>query len=130
MSDIRQDNEENKLDYNYYKGALRYSIEKILTAYPNIRIVVCTPIYRSWTNADGSFKEDSNTKIDSFNKTLIDFGTSCKEVCAEYNLQCIDNYYIGMGKFTRTYYWDSDDYTHPNDNGRKLIAQHIVNELY
>ena len=130
MSDIRQDNEENKLDYNYYKGALRYSIEKILTAYPNIRIVVCTPIYRSWNNADGSFKEDSNTKIDSFNKTLIDFGTSCKEVCAEYNLQYIDNYYIGMGKFTRTHYWDSDDYTHPNENGRKLIAQHIVHKLY
>lgn len=130
MSDIKQDNELNKYDIEYYKGSLRYSIEKILSAYPNIRIIVCTPIYRSWNNADGTFKEDSNTKIDSWRKTLIDFGTSCKEVCAEYNLQCIDNYYIGMGKFTRTYYWDTTDYTHPNVKGLKLIARHISHELY
>lgn len=46
------DNEENNLDINTFAGALRYSIETLLTAYPNLRILIGSPIFRLWLNED------------------------------------------------------------------------------
>lgn len=48
------DNSEDTLDYTTICGALRYSIEMLLTAYPNLRIFISLPVYRYWSNDDGS----------------------------------------------------------------------------
>lgn len=128
-SGILLDNPNNPYDTTKYKGALRYSIETLLTAFPNLRIFVCTPTYRFWMNGQGEFEEDSNTK--QFDGgTMIDFVNACEDVSKEYNIPCINNYYIGMGKYSRSYYFPADDGVHPNINGRKIIADHISNELY
>ena len=128
---------ERPLDYNddkyritTYGGALRYSLETLLSAFPNLKVFVCTPIYRYWKNTDGTFMDDSNTHQNPSGNTLTEFVEKCKNVASEYNLPCINNYNIGIGKFTKERYFNSNDSTHPNLNGRVLIADHIVKELY
>lgn len=120
-------------DKSYFADALRYSLETILTAYPNLHVFICTPIYRFWVNEQGQFVEDSNTKINiTTNTKLTDFVEKTIEVAEKYNVSCINNYAIGMNKLTRTYYYPTDpiDGTHPNPTGNKLIAAHIAKELF
>lgn len=55
------DDKENKYHTGTFGGALRYSIETISNAYPNLKIVLCTPTYRAWYDENGNFLYDSNT---------------------------------------------------------------------
>lgn len=119
----------NNFSTNHFAGALRHSIETLLGAYPNLRIFVCTPIYRFWMDSSNVFTEDSDTKAVNDIK-LIDFVAKTKEVCLEYHLPCIDNYELGMNKLNRGFYFPATDGTHPNANGKRLIAEHIAKELF
>lgn len=115
----------------YYADALRFSIETLLTAYPNLRIFICTPIYRFWMDNDGNFTEDSNTKINTTTNTkLTDFIDKTIEVAKQYGLHYINDYEIGMNKWNRSYYFPANDGTHPNPKGNKLIADNIANKIY
>lgn len=129
-ANVYLENQNDPDDTTTFIGALRYSIETLLSAFPNLKVFVCTPTYRFWFDSSYVFTEDSNTKENSRGNTLIDFCNSCKSVCREYNLPCIDNYDIGMGKYTRTHYFASNDGTHPNFKGITLIAKHIAHELW
>lgn len=121
----------------YVSDTLRYSIEKILSKYPNIRIFILTPCYRFRLNSDGDFLDDSNTwKVKSWTgdystHTLIDFVEAEKKVAKEYQLPVIDNYFdLGINKYNRTEYFPSNDGTHHNEKGRELIAKHIDKYLW
>ena len=121
----------------YTSDALRYSIEKILSKYPNIKIFVLTPCYRFRMNSTGEFLDDSNTwEVKSWTgnystHTLLDFVDAEKKVAKEYQLPVIDNYYdLGINKFNRTEYFPSTDGTHHNEKGRELIAKHIAKYLW
>lgn len=122
------DDENDKYSTSTFAGALRYSIETLLGAFPNLRIVCCGQCYRWWDNA-GVFVDDSNTH-EVGGQLLTQFVSKTEDVAKEYNLQFINNYNIGIGKFTRGYFFTGTDTTHPNDIGTKLIARHIVRELY
>lgn len=128
-AEIALDNESNLYDTSKYGGALRYSIETILSAFPNIRIFLCSQIYRFWM-ADGVFSEDSDSRTYGGQK-LTDFVAKTKEIANEYHLPFIDNYYeLGLNKFNRTVYFPATDGTHPNNTGRELIAKHIAHKLF
>lgn len=123
--------------FKYYDGALSYSIETLLTAFPHLKIFLITPHYRFRMNSDNSFLDDSNTwEVTSWvgsggNHTLIDFVNAGKAVAKEYQVPVIDNYFdLGINKFNRTQYFPSNDGTHHNQNGRDLIAEHIAHVLY
>lgn len=124
------DNEENSLDTSTLAGALRYSIETLLTAYPNLRIFIVSATYRFWKDENNEFIEDSKTYLNKHNKTLPEYNAKLKEVAEEYNLPFIDNYNIGIGKFNRYQYFPVTDGTHHQLEGRKLIASHLAKELY
>lgn len=124
------DNEENPYDTTTLGGALRYSIEKLLTAYPNLRIFVLSATYRFWKDDNNEFTEDSSTYLNKHSKTLPEYNAKLAEVASEYNLPFIDNYNIGIGKFNRYQYFPVTDGTHHNETGRKLIASHLAKELY
>lgn len=112
------------LEPTFFAGALRLSIETLLTAYPNLRIFICGQVYRFWDN------DDSDTHTVSEQK-LTDFIAKTKEVANNYHLPYIDNYYeLGINKFNRSQFFPSTDNTHPNLTGRKLIAHHIFKELF
>jgi lysophospholipase L1-like esterase len=116
-----------------FDNAYRHAIETILTAYPNIRIITATPIYR-WWQSGGVFTDDSNTHTetdyDGGTSKLTDFVEMSQTISKEYQIPCIDDYYtLGANKFTRLAYFDSTDGTHPNANGRKRIAEHLASQL-
>lgn len=124
------DNAENPKDVTTYGGALRYSLEKILNAYPNIMIYICSPIYRSWDEDNGF--EDSDTKTINGNK-LTDFVEKTKNIANEYHLPYIDNYYsLGFNKYNREMYFPVDEFgkitdgTHPTSRGMEEIAKNMA----
>lgn len=117
-------------DKTYYADALRYSIETLLTAYPNLKIFVCTQTYRFFMNASYEFVDDCTTHTNSQGKTLTDFVDKTIEVANAYNIPYIDNYHIGINKFDRSYYFYSTDSTHPMPIGNQLIAENMANKLY
>lgn len=124
------ENEDNPLDTSTFGGALRYSIEKLLTAYPNLKIFVLSAAYRFWIDDNNEFTEDSNTRVNSIGLKLSDYNAKLKEVAAEYNLPYVDDYNIGIGKFNRYQYFNANDGAHHKEEGRKLIAEHLAKELY
>ena len=128
-SNIPLDNAENPHDTTTLAGALRTSIESLLTAYPNLRIFVLSLAYRFYIDANNEYIEDSNTRTNSNNNTIPNFNAKLKEVAGEYNIPFVDNYNIGIGKFNRYQYFSVTDGTHHNETGRKLIAEHLAGAL-
>ena len=125
------DNSNNSKDINSYAGAIRYSIEKILTAYPHIKIFLCTPIYRVMLNdSTHAIEGDSDTAVNVNGKKLTDFIEKLKQVSLEYHLTYIDNYYgLGMNRTNWLYYFKNTDGTHPIITGIHLIAEHMAQVL-
>ena len=120
-----------KSDMTGFADALRYSIETLLDAFPNLRIFLCTPIYRFWMDGSYQFVDDSDTHVNpTTNKKLTDFVDKTIEVGEEYHLPVINNYEIGMNKYNRSYYFYSTDGTHPKPEGNELIADNIANKIY
>ena len=121
--------------FRFVNLSLKYSIETLLNAYPNLRIFIITPHYRFWLS-NGSFVDDSNTHevtswVNSKNYKLTDFVEAIKNVAKEYQLPVIDDYYdLGLNQFNRSVYYPSNDGTHQNVAGRKLIAKHIAHNLF
>jgi lysophospholipase L1-like esterase len=124
------DNEVDALDTNTFCGALRYSLETIIAAYPHIKIFVCGQTYRFWMDDGGNFVEDSDTKVINDVK-LTDFAESTEAVSKAYHVPFIDNYdSLGINKINRGYYFPVNDGTHHNALGAKLLAEHIAHELF
>ena len=127
---VALDNEENLYDTATIGGALRTSIETLLTAYPNARIFVLSTTWRFWHDDNNVYTEDSDTRTNSIGLKLADYNTKLKEVAEEYNLPFVDDYNIGINKFNRTQYFSATDGTHHQIEGRKLIASRLAKELY
>lgn len=124
-ANIPIDNADDPDDYTTFKGALRYSISKIQSKYPDIMIVLLSPIYRTFD----SHTVDSNTKTNSAGKTLIDYVDAVKEVAAEYELPFVDNYRnSGINIYNSTVFLR--DETHLTfDNGANRIGTITGREL-
>lgn len=125
------DNAQNAKDTATYCGAFRYSMEKLLTAYPHLRVFTCTPIFR--TQLDENTHEPvqySDTWQNANGKTIPDFCAALRNVSAEYGIKCIDNYYeLGFNKLNRTLYYRENDGTHPSVEGRKRIARNVADGI-
>lgn len=121
------DNASNLLDYNTLCGALRYSIEKLLTTYPNLRIYVSLPAFRYWTSDSGTVTY-STTYTNSGGKTLVNFVDSLISVAKEYNLPVVDCYYgLGINKINASTFLA--DGVHHNLEGRKRFGGYIGSRL-
>ena len=122
QSAIAIDSDSDKLSTNTVLGSLRYAITKILTAYPHIKLILLTPIYR-YFNDEG---------VDSDNKTFggkafTDWGEGIISVAKEYKIPFIDMYNtLGINSINRIYYFPASDGTHPNAKGLALIGGKIA----
>ena len=123
-------------DNNSTDYALKYSIQKLLSKYPNLHIIVILPMYRVWLNGT-TFDVDSNTKEVTSSITgggtnkLTDFVKAEKDVCEETQTPYIDTYYgLGINQYNWSYYFPSTDGTHHNTIGRKLIAEYIAAKIW
>lgn len=124
------DNESDKYDCSTYKGALRYGIERILSKYPNITIILLSPLFRYWSNSSdySTVDEDSDTKLMN-GHLLHDFVDAMKAVADEYHLPFFNNYdNLGMNKFNAHSYLS--DGTHPSYyDGCEKIGAKIGSEV-
>jgi len=127
---VSLDNPNDEDDCTTFCGALRYSLEQILTAYPQLHIFVCTPTYRFWIDGNNDFLYDSDTHEISGN-LLTDFVEAVQTVSKAYHVKSIDNYYdLGIDKYNRSHWFPVNDGTHHNRDGGMLIAQHMANEMF
>jgi len=98
------DNSSNPLDVTTFKGALRYGIETILNAYPELLICLLSPLYRTWSNDSDNLTivdDDSDNRTNAHGAKLMDYVTAMQEVAEEYHLPFFDNYNtMGLNKKT------------------------------
>lgn len=119
---VAVDNASDPDDYATLCGALRYSIEKLLGAYPKLKIFVSLPVFRYWTASDGTVTY-SDTYLAN-GKTLPVFVEALRAVALEYNLPVIDGYYgLGINKDNASAFLS--DGTHHNADGRKRFGEFI-----
>jgi hypothetical protein len=123
---IAMDNPADHDDYTTLCGALRYSIEKLLGAYPKLRIYVSLPVYRYWT--DNGVNTYAETYLNVGGKTLPEFVEALRSTAAEYNLPVIDGYYgLGINKENAPTFLS--DGTHHNKAGRERFGRYIGRNL-
>ena len=120
---------DGRYDTTAFGGAMRYSIERLREAYPNLKIVICSQTYRFWRDKAGNFTDDATTLLCGEN-TLLPFLAKTKEIAEEYGLYYIDNYNgSGICYDNRNDCFSATDGTHPIEYGRILIAENIAREL-
>lgn len=126
------DNSSNPLDATTYIGAFRYSVEKLLAAYPNIKIMVITPLWRWWDTNTGMPSEihadyiDSNDYAKGTGYKLWQYGDALVEAAKWYHIPVFDLYWNCMiTKQNRLEYFNATDGTHPKLEGRELMAELI-----
>lgn len=124
---VAMDNADDPDDCNTLCGALRYSVEKLLGAYPKLQIFVSLPVFRYWTADDGTITY-SDDYINSSGQTLPEFMEALRGVAEEYHLPVIDGYHgMGVNKLNASAFLS--DGTHHNEDGRKLFGEFIGGQL-
>lgn len=104
-----------------FAGCLKTIIEYILTANPNIKLIICTePDVRGSTN---------NTNGD----LLEDFTYVAIEIAKQYRLPICDWYFnSGINSFTKgdsSVDYLTADGTHPNDKGHKRMGELLIKTI-
>ncbi len=120
------DNVSNLHDTTTYLGAARYSLEKLWQAYPHLKVLLLTPMYRYWDDT----QTDSDEKTFSGGRHFYEFGDELLQVAGTYKIPAVDLYRtLGINKFNRTHYFPANDGTHPNEAGRELLGNKIAAKL-
>lgn len=119
------DNPDNPYDRRTFGGSLRYSIELLQDKYPDMQIVLVTPIYCILFSEDGTY---DCTERDFGAGFLEEFADLELEIGQQYGLTVIDNYHhsgIDRGN------WEQylEDGMHPNAAGRELLAKQMAEAL-
>lgn len=117
------DDANDKYNRSTFAGALRASIENVQKALPDAKIILLTPIYH-WA---GGADEDC-TERNLGGGTLLAYVDKYKEVAAEYDLICVDNFH-GSGINRDNYKQYLYDGLHTLEEANALIAQNIINNV-
>lgn len=122
------DNPENPYDKSTYLGAFRYSYEKIMSVYPNIRFLILTPIFRWWI-ITGEYINSDN-RIFANGHHYRDWGDALIEECKKYHIPYLNMYDdAGINDHNRLYYFDKTDGTHPNEKGLELMGDILTGSI-
>jgi lysophospholipase L1-like esterase len=99
-------------------------IKTLQVAFPQIKVIYCSPAYRVFFDGSGNFDKDSNTYNPS-KGTLIDYCRWYEAMAKSINISFIDCYNIGINIANYSRYFTSPDGVHHNANGRKLLGEYI-----
>lgn len=124
------DNSENPKDTTTFGGSARYSIERILSTYPNINIYILSATWRWYMDDSNAYVTDSDSKTNTLGIKLTDYNSKLNEIADEYHLKYVDNYNIGINKINYSHYFPETDGTHHNENGRERIASNTVHDMF
>lgn len=118
-------NAQNPWDTYSYAGALRTSLRILTERFPELRIILVTPTY-SWFLAN----EQTCEQWYSGYGYLEDYVEAQKHIAGEFGIELIDNY---SSLYSHESWDDWQQYTidglHPNEEGRRLIADSIAQYL-
>lgn len=118
------DNASDHDDYTTLCGALRYSVEKLLTAYPSLQIYVSLPAY-FYKPDTGKYPDTYANSLDKYCSEYVD---ALRKTAEEYNLPVIDCFY-GMGVNKLNIAALTSDGAHHNAIGRKRLGEFIAGHL-
>lgn len=105
-------------------GAFRYTISKLLTNYPQLHIIIMTPIYR-FTPSTGDDYMVNGRGVQSF---VDDY----KELGAELRIPVLNMFNdIGVNKYNRSYYWGANggDGLHPISTMKQVMGNKVAGFL-
>nr|CDF66404.1 hypothetical protein [Yersinia similis] len=113
---------ENDFQIDTLVGAINYSIKKIHSKYPKIKIIFVSPIWRA-RFLDGDDKE-SDTNPNKKGIFLINYVDSIIKTSLSNKIPCIDMYRTsGINKYNYTSFLS--DGIHPTEGGEERIADKI-----
>lgn len=105
-------------------GAFRYTISKLLTNYPQLHIIIMTPIYR-FTPSTGDDYMVNGRGVQSF---VDDY----KELGKELRIPVLNMFNdIGVNKYNRSYYWGANggDGLHPISTMKEVMGNKVAGFL-
>ncbi|PJI34075.1 hypothetical protein CU320_01700 [Acinetobacter pseudolwoffii] len=109
------------------KGAINLTLDKLLTKYPNLKIVLITPIWRARMLTGDGLESDSNPN--SLGLYLRDYVEAIKDMGTKYHVPVLDLYNTsGINKYTKAQYISSDG-LHLNAAGDTHLANLIAAKL-
>ncbi len=131
-ANVALDNPNNLYDVTTFGGALRYSLDKLLEANPNLKIMLITPMYRDRQikESDNPYIADGKNSDDYPNGNgvyLTEYGDKIKEIAADYseNVVVLDMYEeSGINRYNhQKYFYDGlHPYGEPNSVGNRLLG--------
>lgn len=113
-----------------YLGAFNYAMEKLITAYPNIKFLILTPIFRYWpSEAQDSDAYDIPEYGTENVRKYYEWGDALIERAKVYKVPYVDMYRtLGINAFNRATYLKNDG-AHPKEIGAELIGCKISARL-
>lgn len=118
------DNIEEPYDTTTFGGALRYSLKLLQEAYPDMEIVLITPVYCEF----GEHLEQTCHDTDFGGGTLDEYVRLEQQIAAQYGVICI-NAYDNSGinrENAKEYLMDG---LHLSDKGVRLVGEYLAKEL-
>ncbi|WP_293708678.1 GDSL-type esterase/lipase family protein [Stenotrophomonas sp. UBA7606] len=73
-----------------FKGAINYTITKLMTAYPHLKVAFVSPMWRSRRSAGDGLESDANPNTNG--TFLLEFADAVREVAALRHLPALDLY--------------------------------------
>lgn len=111
-------------------GAFNYAIEKFMTAYPHIKLLILTPIFRYWYDEGKDSDEMEIPEYGTENvRKYYEWGDALMERAKVYKLPTVDMYRtLGINTFNKATYLKNDG-AHPRNIGSALIGGKIAGKL-
>lgn len=123
---VRFDDPNDDDNTYYYLGAFRYSIRKLLTAYPHLKLLVVGTDYHK---TGGSNTDDREYTIDGQTYHYYDWSDRLMAECKNLHIPTLDWYRSnGLNSLTVDYYMTSDG-KHPNLIGNQLLGGQIAAKM-
>lgn len=112
------DNPEDSYDASTYAGVLRESLKQYMPLFPDAQFILITPGYTNYYS-------NGTERMSDVGGVLTDYVEAAVSVADEFHIPYIDNYY-GFGIDASNIMDYSADGCHPNEDGRVLMAKHIM----
>lgn len=123
LSGKKPDNPDDPYDQKTYGGALRYAVELIKEAYPNLEIVLVTPPFCHISGGEDCLKQTFDG-----GGTLSQYVETEKMVAAQYGIYVIDAFgELGIDESNYEVYMEEGG-LHFNKEGRELYARFLAEE--
>lgn len=120
------DNPSNPKDTTTFGGAIRTALETLWATYPNIKVMICSPIWCGGTISDGELVWDTDDHQNSIGKYLKQYVDKEAQIASEYHTPYLEMYNnTTFNRFTWKKYFPTtgSNAIHPNANGRYVIAR-------